>query len=57
VSCSRPRAQYYVKIQSLPSWVSGTGRHPFARGTYYVALTSLETAALEIPQTTYRGGN
>lgn len=48
-----PGAEYYVKILSSPSWVSGSGRHPFVRGTYYVSLVSPQIAARELPQTTY----
>jgi hypothetical protein len=48
-----PGTEYYVKILSLPGWVSGTARNPYSRGTYYVSLVSQQVAIPELAQTTY----
>jgi len=50
-----PGVQYFVKIESLPTWEEGTSRHAFQRGTYYVRLVTPSLASLELPQTTYEG--
>ncbi len=48
--------QIYVKIASLPSWVENI-RRGYRRGTYYVMVVAPQLAALEVPETSYSGGN
>lgn len=47
----------YIKVQSLPSWAAGGTFNTWRRGTYYIAIVSPQLAALEIPRTSFSGGN
>jgi len=50
-----PGDQQFIKIMSLPSWAEE--RRNFERPTYYARAVTPYLASLELPLTTFRGGN